>query len=48
MGALRSAPARSEDGEPIQKQEEVYVVRYEKGIAYVRKWDEVQRGLDRD
>ncbi len=37
LGALRSAPARSEDGEPIQKQEEVFVVRYEKGIAYVRR-----------
>jgi membrane protein implicated in regulation of membrane protease activity len=40
LGALRSVPARSDDGEPIQKQEEVYVVRYEKGIAYVKRWDE--------
>ena len=40
MGARRSTPARSEDGEPIQKQEEVFVVRYEKGIAYVRRWEE--------
>jgi hypothetical protein len=43
MGALRSAPARSEDGLPIPKQEEVFVVRYEKGIAYVRRWDESVR-----
>jgi membrane-bound ClpP family serine protease len=42
MGARRSAPARSEDGEPIAKQEEVFVVRYERGIAYVRRWDEVE------
>ncbi len=42
MGARRSAPARSEDGIPIQKQEEVYVVRYEKGIAYVRRWEDLQ------
>ncbi|HUB30057.1 MAG TPA: NfeD family protein [Terracidiphilus sp.] len=42
LGARRSAPARSEDGEPIQKQEEVYVTRYEKGIAYVRRWEEVE------
>lgn len=42
LGARRSAPARTEDGEPIQKQEEVYVVRYEKGIAYVRRWEEVE------
>ena len=41
MGARRSAPARSEDGVPIEKQEEVFVVRYEKGIAYVRRWEEV-------
>jgi hypothetical protein len=40
LGALRSAPARSEDGQPIPKQEEVFVVRYEKGIAYVRRWQE--------
>jgi membrane protein implicated in regulation of membrane protease activity len=39
-GALRSVPARSEDGKPIQKKEEVFVVRYEKGIAYVRRWEE--------
>ena len=40
LGALRSAPARSEDSVPISKQEEVFVVRYEKGIAYVRKWED--------
>ena len=40
LGALRSTPARAEDGEPIQKQDEVYVVRYEKGIAYVRHWED--------
>jgi membrane protein implicated in regulation of membrane protease activity len=40
MGARKSVPVRSEDGEPIQKTEEVFVVRYEKGIAYVRRWEE--------
>jgi membrane protein implicated in regulation of membrane protease activity len=40
MGAVRSAAARSEDGEAFQKEDEVYVIRYEKGIAYVRRWDE--------
>ena len=40
LGALRSAPARAEDGIPISKQEEVFVVRYERGIAYVKKWEE--------
>src|SRR5579863_9096264 len=42
LGARRSAPARSDDGEPIQKQEEVFVVRYEKGIAYVKRWEEAE------
>jgi hypothetical protein len=41
MGARRSVPARSEDGIALPKQEEVFVVRYEKGIAYVRRWEEV-------
>ena len=40
MGARHAAAARSEDDEPIQKQEEVFVVRYEKGVAYVRRWEE--------
>jgi hypothetical protein len=40
LGARRSAPARSEDGVPIAKQEEVFVVRYEKGIAYVRRFED--------
>lgn len=42
MGARHSAPARSEDGVPIQKEEEVFVIRYEKGIAYVRRWEEIE------
>ena len=41
MGARRSAPARSEDGVAIPKQEEVFVVRYEKGVAWVRRWEDV-------
>jgi hypothetical protein len=41
MGARRSTPARSEDGTPIQKEEEVFVARYERGGAYVRRWEEV-------
>ena len=42
LGARRSAPARSEDGGPISKEEEVFVVRYEKGIAYVRRWEDFE------
>ena len=44
LGAIRSVPARSEDGAAIPKEEEVFVVRYEKGIAYVRRWAEVETG----
>jgi len=46
LGARRSVPARSEDGNPISKNEEVFVVRYENGIAYVRRWEEVQAEED--
>jgi len=40
QGARRSAGARSEDGSAIERGAEVVISRYEKGIAYVRKWDE--------
>ena len=40
-GARRSAGARSEDGKEISKGVEVVITRYEKGIAYVRRWDEM-------
>ena len=41
LGTRRSAPARSEDGTPIPRGAEVIVLRYERGIAYVRPWDEL-------
>ncbi|HKW74026.1 MAG TPA: hypothetical protein VJN64_00750 [Terriglobales bacterium] len=40
-GARRASAARSETGEPLNTGEEVIVTRYEQGIAYVRRWDEV-------
>ena len=40
QGARRSAGARSEDGSAIGKGVEIVISRYEKGIAYVRRWDE--------
>ena len=40
LGARRSAPSCSDDGSAIERDEEVFVVRYEKGIAYVRRWEE--------
>jgi hypothetical protein len=39
-GVRRSAGARSDDGSAIEKGSEVVISRYEKGIAYVKKWDE--------
>jgi membrane protein implicated in regulation of membrane protease activity len=40
-GVRRAASARSEDGRPIAKGVEVVVTRYERGIAYVRTWEEI-------
>jgi hypothetical protein len=52
MGATRSAIARSDDGAALAKEEEVYVIRYEKGIAYVKRWEDLeasgQLSVDRD
>lgn len=41
LGARRSVPARADLGEPIPQGEEVFVVRYEEGIAYVRRWEDL-------
>jgi membrane protein implicated in regulation of membrane protease activity len=40
-GTRRVSGARAESGAAIQKGVEVVVTRYEKGIAYVRAWDEL-------
>jgi membrane protein implicated in regulation of membrane protease activity len=39
-GVRRCAGARTENGQAIEKGAEVVIERYEKGIAYVKKWDE--------
>jgi membrane protein implicated in regulation of membrane protease activity len=44
-GARRATAARSEDGHAIERGTEVVVLRYERGIAYVRRWDELTNGL---
>jgi hypothetical protein len=41
QGARKAVGARSEDGAAIPKGTEVVITRYEKGIAYVRRWDEL-------
>jgi len=40
-GIRRSNAARSEDGKAIAKGTEVVVTKYDKGIAYVRPWDDL-------
>jgi membrane protein implicated in regulation of membrane protease activity len=39
-GTRRSAGARSEDSKPLEKGAEVVITRFDRGIAYVRLWDE--------
>jgi membrane protein implicated in regulation of membrane protease activity len=43
-GVRRAASARSENGRPIARGVEVVVTRFERGIAYVRPWDEMSEG----
>lgn len=40
-GTRRAVPIRSEDESAIPRGTEVVVTRFEKGIAYVRRWDEM-------
>lgn len=40
-GARRASAARSDDGHAIERGVEVVVIRYERGVAYVRRWDEL-------
>ena len=43
QGTRRSCAARSEDGTAIDRGSEVVVMRYQKGIAYVRCWEDLHR-----
>ncbi len=45
-GTRRVTAARSEDGAAITKGSEVLVTRYEKGIAYVRPWEDPTGDLE--
>jgi len=40
-GTRRTCGARSENGSAIEKGAEIVVTRYDKGLAYVRLWDEL-------
>jgi hypothetical protein len=39
-GVRRSSAARTEDGTPLERGVDVIVTSYDKGIAYVRRWDD--------
>src|SRR6266404_9847908 len=43
-GTRHTCGARSEDDEPLARGTEVIVTRYERGIAYVRRWEEMADG----
>ena len=40
-GTRQTCGARSEDGQALARGTEVIVTRYEHGLAYVRRWDEM-------
>ncbi len=40
-GTRRAAAIRGESGDAIPKGVEVVVTRFEKGIAYVRRWEDI-------
>jgi hypothetical protein len=44
-GSRRAVAVRSDDGTPIERGTEVVVMRYQRGIAYVRRWDAFEHGL---
>jgi membrane protein implicated in regulation of membrane protease activity len=48
MGSRRCAAARGESGLEIPKGVEVVVTRYERGIAYVRPWEELSGNNDKE
>ena len=47
-GTRRTCGARAENGEALPKGTEVIVTRYEHGIAYVRKWEELAETATRN
>ncbi len=42
-GVRRTCGARSEDGAAIDRGTEIVITHYEKGIAYVRRWEEMAK-----
>ena len=48
LGVRKPCAAKSDLGEVLAKGQEVVVTRYERGIAYVRRWDDLAGDLPRD
>jgi hypothetical protein len=44
-GSRRGVAVRSDDGSAIERGAEVIVMRYQRGVGYVRRWDEFEHGL---
>ena len=44
QGRRRGVPVRSETGGSLARDVEVVVTRFEKGVAYVRAWDDLEAG----
>jgi membrane protein implicated in regulation of membrane protease activity len=40
-GSRKCSAAKSEDGHAIERGAEVVVLRYERGVAYVKRWEDV-------
>lgn len=47
-GVRKTCAARSEKGDLFAKGEEVLVTRYERGIAYVQRWDELENSIAKE
>jgi membrane protein implicated in regulation of membrane protease activity len=45
-GTRHTCGVRSESGEALERDTEVIITRYEKGIAYVKRWEEMANGRD--
>ena len=48
QGVRKPCAAKSDLGEVLAKGQEVVVTRYERGVAYVRRWDDLAGDLPRD
>ena len=45
-GARHSDGAKAVDGRPLERDKEVVIIRYERGIAYVEEWDQFRDEIE--